>query len=261
LTRIDINPDELLDILGFDPQTPLKDIGRCFSNLYNMTISEVDTAHWIIRSLKFRTWLSEAARSSELLVQGNRDPFEPGSPLSFFCGHLWNMLSDPAIVITHVCRLKRGFDDDRHNAKGMLVSLIGQLLSQPKDKGLEFDLSWIEERHRQLLQNNDLDFICQLFRELVKQIPKKRILFCVIDGISWYETGERRDDTLAVLETLRRSIHEGTDALCKLVLTCPNRSLFIHEYMDSADILHVIDNVDGTGHGTWDASAGQEDFH
>lgn len=230
--------------------------------MHIMGTAALDRAQWIIQSAQFRKWLSQPGQSGELLIQGNSDGFEFESPLSFLSAHLSSMLSpaEPAVIISYVCGMHNDLDNSRHNASGMLVSLISQLLSQRKDKGLQFDLSWVKKADRELLKGDDLKLLIRVFRKLVKQMPEKKVLFCVIDGISLYEISERKDETLQVFEMFQSLIRAETDVLFKLLLTSPEQSLYIHDYIDSDDILWVSDDVDGAGHGEWDASAGLEDF-
>ena len=142
-----LTPKKLLKCLYFDSCVLAEDISTCLSSIHTMGPSAIDKAQWIAESPKVRTWLSGPTESRMLLIQGHRDPFKPGSPVSFFCAHLSNMLSPakPVTLISHVCGMSQDFLNDQHNAKGMLVSLIGQLLFQRKDKGLKFDLSWMHK--------------------------------------------------------------------------------------------------------------------
>ena len=226
-----------------------------------MSPRAIDDAHSIITSPELRAWLAEPVQSRVLLIQGGRDGFEPESPSSFLCAHLSRLLSPegPAIVISHMCSMHKDFDDDRDNAKGMLVSLMGQLLSQAKDKGLKFNLAGIKKNDRRLLLEDDLGTLGRILRKLVKQIPKGRVLFCLIDAIPWYESQKRKDDTLKVFRMLQRLIREKKDVLFKLLLTCSDQTLYIHELMDNKDVLWVPDDVDGDGQGAWDPSAGRGD--
>ena len=224
-----------------------------------MTNDDKDRATYIIRSEKLCQWLSGSERAEPLLINGCSDPREYISSLSFFCAQLAASMSaaKAAIVISYFCGRHMDLDRDRTaNAQGMMVSLIGQLLSQQKQKGLDFDLSFIEDQDVELLIKDNLHTLCKIFRELVLQLPGTKVLFCIIDGISLYETLDRKKGTLYAMHSLTRLLRKaskGDGVLFKCLVTCPGRSLYIYDgNFVPEDILVVPEFIDGDGQGVWD---------
>ena len=183
--------------LDFDPVSPVSDVELCLElALVNHPIA-MDRASWVMRSEKVVAWLAQAEKSCALLIHGSSEPFQYTSPLSMFCGHLVGLFAaaKPVLVLNYFCGLHMG-TDSRSNARGMLVSMIGQLLGQGAHKGLHFELSFIDDDDICSLEKDDIEALCNVFRDLVLQISDNKFLICIIDGISLYETSDRRNELM-----------------------------------------------------------------
>ena len=150
--------------------------------------------------------------------------------------------------------------DYRANAQGMMISLIGQLLLQAKQKNVHFDLSFLAQKKQKklrLLASDDLKTLCDIFRNLVIQLPKSIIIFCVIDGISLYESTEGEADLLYAWQRLNQLLtHKGLKAVMKLLATSPGQTLRLHEeeVMKNGDVLFMPEEVDGDRQGAWNSA-------
>ena len=164
----------------------------------------------------------------------------------------------PVIVVSYFCGLHSNFvTDDRANARGMMISLLGQLLLQAKHKDLHFDLTFLAQKKLQHIAQEDLKTLCSLFRSLVVQLPKDRMIFCVIDGISLYESTDGDDDLFYAWQRLNQLLeHKSLKAIMKLLATCPGQTLRLHEedVMTNGEVLEVPENVDGNSQGTWNSA-------
>lgn len=70
-------------------------------------------------------------------------------------------------------------------AQGLLRSLIGQLLCQD-----HYKLAFLTRRDIHRIKSNELGAVQELFANLVTQLGPGTALFCVLDGINFYETDE-----------------------------------------------------------------------
>lgn len=142
--------------------------------------------------------------------------------LNFYCGM---HLTEPPLA--------RG-------GQGMIRSLIAQLVADRMELSGDpnnaaspakeyFDMTSLNQ---QLLQNvlrdpsrAKFEDLCNLFVELVCQLPIKSVLVCIIDGINHYED-EEYDDTydivLKLIDMVERKI-AGVDCVVKLLLMSPRQ--------------------------------------
>ena len=135
----------------------------------------IDRASWVMGTEEIQSWLGESKSSRSLLINGNSDPLENTSPLSLFCAHLTHLFVavKPVIVVSYFCGLHADLvTDPRANAQGMMISLIGQLLLQARQKRLHFDMSFLGRKKRQLLAVDDLRPYALSSRSLSSSYPR-----------------------------------------------------------------------------------------
>jgi len=98
----------------------------------------------------------------------------------------------------------------------------------------------------------------------VLQIKTFKVLMCIIDTISIYETAERRAVTSYVLAVLMEIVEEtgGNDkgVIFKLLITEPGAYCAAETSFLEEEILRVEECIDGTGQGVLDMDGLQPDF-
>lgn len=238
-----------MDILVYDEVCIQKDITICRGLGGTMSNAEKDYASFVATSEKLRLWLTEPTRSCALVIKGAFKHNVSISPLSFLCAeisHLYGAIPN-TIAIGHFCSLHvDSWQNPRANARGMMASLLGQLLSFREG----FDLSFIDKQMIQDAKNDDIRVFCKIFRHLVAQMPKRSTLFCFVDTISIYETSQRLDETRIAFQTLANLLDpRGKSATFKLLVTSPGRSIPIEKYISDENIMVVPDFIDGDRHG------------
>ena len=253
--------------MQYDQASPALDIESCLELADDMDPIAIDRASWVMRTRIFQSWLSESKKSQALLINGNSDPLENTSSLSLFCAHLAHLFvpAKPVIVISYFCGLHVDLaTDTRANAQGMMISLIGQLLLQARQKNIHFDVSFVVKKKLKLLAEEDLKTLCNVFRDLVIQLPKDRIMFCVIDGISLYESTDGEADLLYAWQRLNQLLgHKHLKAVVKLLATSPGQTLRLHDedMMTSGHVLWVPEEVDGDRQGAWNSAEVDESIN
>jgi hypothetical protein len=76
--------------------------------------------------------------------------------------------------------------------------------------------------------------ICQLFCHLVELVPKEITVYCVVDGISYYERQVWREDYDLIMECFSSIIaNNAITAAFKLLLTSPTVSRWLPDLMPS----------------------------
>lgn len=247
-----MNPIWLVDLLEFNVACPRKDVATCRAMGGTMGDAAKDRASFVANSRKLHLWLTDPTRSQALIINGDfkHDAFT--SPLSFLCAemsHLYGSAQN-TYTITYFCGLNSdSWRNQRANARGMMISLLGQLLSSRRS----FDLSFIDKKMIREVKRESIQALCRIFRCLVFQLPEEVVLFCFIDTISIYETSDRLEETRYAFQTIIRLLtakkRKGT---FKLLITSSGRSLETEEFVEEEDILRVPDYIDGNRQGVMD---------
>lgn len=225
-----ITPEDLLNwiavpnLLGRDLQT--------IAERRKTRVSEREQARaeQLIRTDQMREWLT-GPTSSQLLVHGNYDPRAYISGLTLFCSSLTSTLAERAsrfIPLTFFCGLHTdalggGVDAAHTGGRAIIQSFIGQLLQQ-------FDFGSSEMPAIQLDDNSirlgDVGELCKLFEALVRALPNYVVLFCLVDGILYYERPEFKDNMAVVLSAiLKLSADDSVLVPVKVLITSPTKTV------------------------------------
>ncbi|KAH0565034.1 hypothetical protein GP486_001573 [Trichoglossum hirsutum] len=240
--------EELIAVLMYNADIPARDLEECRDFSGMMSRKEINRAFQAMRSVELQEWLTDSTKSRVLLINGNGpDPTVLISPLSVLLAMLSHAYENSrrAVVLSHFCSLHADTWDPKANATGMIISLIGQLLSY---QGLEFNLSSFDDDFCQSIEDDDLEMLCIMFLRLVKQLPRTKIVFCLIDTISVYETKDRLVKTARVLSTLTHLVaNRRKGPIFKLLVTDPRMSDCAHDYIKEKDTLELDDFFVGDG--------------
>ena len=247
---------------------PQQDLKRCLNIGASLTLTDQDRVEWMMQSPKLREWLN-SPDSRTLLLNSDVDPNEMFSPTTFVSAKLLESLShiEPVFLLYFFCSLHTSSssssspkkENQPDTATGLLKTLISQLLLR---SDVNWDLSSLPSTNLSSTkphQTADIDTLSLLFRSLIYQLPPTTFLFCMIDGINYYERSERRRGFLQVVHSLLDIIHScsGNGVVIKLLLTCPGKSLYVKDLVSKEDILTVPPTVDGSRQG-WSERAFQK---
>ena len=235
-----IKPQELLDWIDI-PDVASDDRKRINERRQTwVPLNEQARAEQLIRSTQFKNWMV-AGTSSQLLVHGEYEGQRYVSGLSLFCSSFVQSLVANAprfIPLIFFCGLHTDpFTDQYTGGRAIIQSLICQLLCQ-----FDFDTRSLarEKLDEHLIQLGDVDELCRLFRWLVTQLPPSVVLFCLLDGVGYYERAEFEDDMGLVVETLLRiSAEQNTQAGVKILLTSPSRTHYIRQPFPDEMVLSI----------------------
>ncbi|KAL1857622.1 hypothetical protein Daus18300_010262 [Diaporthe australafricana] len=225
-----LTPNELLTCIGI-PEILAKDLQHLAEKRkIQVSTQEQARAEQLIRTSEIREWLT-GPTSSQLLVHGNYDRRAYISGLSLFCMSLTHTLAERAprfIPLTFFCGIHTEPLRDAHTGgRALIQSFIHQLLCQ-----FDFNSGSIPMAPEALdgVQQGDLGALCRLFELLVHMLPNTVALFCLVDGVVYYERDEFRDDLERVLMTiLQLSDQAGAQAPVKVLLTSPTRTAVVRQ--------------------------------
>ena len=117
--------------------------------------------------------------------------------------------------------------------------LLGQLILQSEQPNLDLDLAVSDPKKLRGSKEDDLPDLPWMFRKCILRLPHAYTIYCIIDGISFYETSQRRDTTLIVLHNLRQIVPKARDIVFKLLVTAPGRSQSVYRLFENDKILDV----------------------
>lgn len=183
--------------------SPARDLGLVLRKHHEFSEKALAQANYLITTPSFRTWLL-GVESGMLLVDGHCGDQSMGriGPTSVFCAGLIDTLSDSAVSTSAPSFLPTRssivlyFFAGQHtnNAHGltgpygMIRSLADQLLLQWPDE----DTSQLRflERLLPLIYSTDniVGLLCQIFEQLVVNLSSRVSVYCIIDGVSSFET-------------------------------------------------------------------------
>ena len=246
------------------------DISIHLNLVYTLSLASQDRVVAFIMSPRLQTWLTSPS-SSILHVNGQMFSNEHEarqSPLSYFCAKFIDSIlvrhqvsgkeiGCPIIAVCWFCgqHTNTRTDYDAH-PQGMLNNLLAELIHQvirsvPHPESMDFRLPKVDPQ---------LSELCDLFVQLAEALPTDTILFCIIDGISYYEDTDRQiecTEVLSMLTNLTRRAVSGP--LIKLLVTAPLRSHRVHELLEAGELLNMDEYYPSNGGFSalqWDVGVG-----
>lgn len=251
---VDIWPDtpviksrKLRRILRHDSEAAHFDVDRTLSAGRVFNLREQERTEYLMASSRFKQWLT-TRHSEVLLVNGNADTSNRCSPVSFACGLLVSSLGSfpSTITLSFFCALHTDSSDPETGSRTMLASLICQLLEQYQD----FDLSFLTVDQKFDLRDHEISILCSLFKTLLRQLPDGQLVFCMVDGVSYYEYGHRKDDTCKVLAMLAALTDDDKlNAVVKLMISSPKTSRYVSKTVDPDDIYTLPETIEHKNQG------------
>ena len=243
-----LTPDDLLDILDIGADSSAYDLRRADRVGSSLDLSAMHFAKGIVESQRFKGWQSEDM-SATLFVEGGLSlaAYGRNTPMTLLSSTVVKSLDDegPSVAIHFFCGLHTSSTDSLKGPSGMIRSLIGQILQL-----FAVDLNFAStRRYRQQLEILNLRTLCDCLIKLVRRLPVDTVLFCVIDGISFFEKREWAEDCRKAINELQDLAYdEEVRAVFKLLITSPARSKFIGAILPPECCMFVQgDEMDGRG--------------
>ena len=198
-----------------------------------------DCTEQIMKSSQLRDWLVQAS-AKELLIHGNSEPL-PISPISFFCAMMIKNMRDverfKSVAFFCGCHPY----DDYGGARTLIMSLLAQLLQQQ-----QFDLSFIDYETAYRMDSGDIQAFCYVFGRLVGQVNRKETVFCVIDGINFYECNG--EEELQEMSDVLRFLLDLTqrDSVYKILVTSPSSTEDVRQAIRDEDYFALPEQATNT---------------
>jgi hypothetical protein len=230
---------ELREALEYDRLSPRQDLKETMRQRSVFSAIEKSRVSWLVDNKRLRNWITSPT-SDLFLINGNETRHQRTSPVSVYCGMLSRALKsqEPRVVLYWYCGLN--MTDD---IAGMLRNLIGQLLDLIEAN--KSPLKAVKKVWYAGFVLDDQSMLWNLFRKLVKQQLKSASVFCVLDGVSFYEDPVRRQDFKALVEALAALVGDAQESnlIFKVLFTSPTRSRCVKSAANSTNdgSLEVLD--------------------
>ncbi|KAL9625357.1 MAG: hypothetical protein Q9160_000420 [Pyrenula sp. 1 TL-2023] len=248
-----LTAEGLLNLLDYDDAISRQDIETCLSRGYTQSDAAHTRSTWVFQSSELGNFLAGKTESRLLYINGNADATDFISPLSVVCARISDLVSvsDRVLLLSYFCGCHADeLRDPRANPRGMLSSLLGQLIWHIKgrrDLERNLDLSSVTEQHGESARDEDLDALLWLFKTIVLQLPKGTVMFCLVDSLSVYENGGRREDMIKSMKSLARLVGKSKGVTLKVLVTFPGQGHYTDRWAavagSQAKMLHVPDDV------------------
>lgn len=242
-----INPEQIEELLKVDYESTSRDVQLSLKYGQAMNPRQQQSAAWLMQEPVFQQWF-KANGSQILVVEGMEVEMGPTSSLSYLCAMLQQNLESLqiAVPLSFFCGWHASPGDNLEGASGIMRSLIYQVLGQ----GWNFDCSFINLAFLDQVRNFDISYLCLLFRNLLTSVTSITI-FCLIDGISWYDTSRRSGDVSTMMTYLRDLAEETNQADSgidfKLLITSPKACPSASTWFSYETRLVIPDETGGNG--------------
>ena len=255
--------EQVLALLDFDVELLSNDVESTLRNVWTLDSSAQDRAVTIMASPQLQTWLT-TPQSSALFINGNHDASGRQSPLSYICSKLIDSMCSSVgdsghssiLACVFFCGQHMDPDDPTVGPAGMMRNLLAQLLLSHN----AFKLATIQRLLD--IDPSQVGELCTLFAALIEQLPRRYVVFCIIDGMTLYEDSPTRCEAAAEATRILLQVMETCKAngcMFKLLVTCPGSSRILYREFNEQEIIWMPKKVDPQGGLTeakWSASAG-----
>lgn len=195
-------------------------------------------AEHILNTPQFRHWLPSAA-SSQLLIHGDFTPPRPLSGTTHFCAILINYLAEHPqhISLNFFCGQHTESLEPSTGGRAMIQTFLCQLLSQ-----YNFGPEYPVDQNLELIRAGDIGELCRLFESLFRRVDPGMCVFCIVDGILFYERSEFMQDAGVVVSMLLRLSAErqrGDVPVSKVLIASPTSTILTRQLFAEEQILSM----------------------
>ncbi|KZL66920.1 hypothetical protein CT0861_01545 [Colletotrichum tofieldiae] len=241
--------DHLRVSINVDLQVIQKDLVTAMIDAQNACAEEmVNHAMLIPRTNSFTTWL-QSKTSQILYIHGRMDlspEQEAASPLTLLsCTLVQGLMrqSGRSLPLVYLCGMHNRPNDPYLGPSGILRCLNAQIAQSLTPR--EVDLSGLNLDFVDGVRGQQLEALCTLFR-LFLISATGRVVFIILDGVSWLEVGRHVQSFGVVISLLWNLVNELNqhhhDVIVKVLLTNSSTSNYAGRWLPKECIIEM-DNV------------------
>ncbi|KAK2739364.1 hypothetical protein CKAH01_07314 [Colletotrichum kahawae] len=246
-----INLDELRATIGVDPQMVRKDMHTALIDAQNVCPPKlVNHALGILHNERFVMWL-QSNMSQMLFINGRmqlnteQEATSPFTILSCVLAQSITKQLERNLSLLHLCGQHSSPNDTYGGPIGIIRCLNSQLAHALAQE--DVNLSGIDYKFVDGIKERNADVLRYLFR-LLLSAATGRVVFVLVDGISWMEEGPQAHEFGDFVVFFRNLLNEMNNRqpglILKVLLTNPSTSLHVHRWLPNASILELEDVED-----------------
>ena len=169
----------------------------------------------------------------------------PSKLMESLCNHTADLHPKCSSPLAQAFFCRQQIDlDPATGPSGMMRSLLSQLIINYSGS----DMSYIRQSFS--IDSFDMVELCRLFSNLIRSLPRRSIVLCVIDGITLYEDSsnqckaavEATKSPLEIMESCKK-----TGCIFKLLMTSPGNSRAVYQEFDDEEIIWMPKKVNRRG--------------
>lgn len=233
---------DLLGLLGNSDAAPF-DMEHIVQIRELIPVSHREIADALASKSMFADWI-KAPVSRKILIHGEFEGIHYVSALSLFCTSLHEILeaSGKHIPLIFFCGRHMGSQD---GGQLMIRNLTTQLLQLH-----QFDTRDLDRHvNLSLVNSGDIEQLLVLFRFLVLQLSD-RTVFCIVDGIRYYERGHFLSEMSLVLRVLLDLADDANmRGVFKILVASPTPTTIVRQAFSPTEILSMAP-TSGLGQGS-----------
>ncbi|KUI57264.1 hypothetical protein VP1G_04593 [Cytospora mali] len=200
----------LLEIMAAPPEAVTSDLNFVVQQGLHFGPAQQSQAQSLLKKDRLWKWFS-SSRSDLLLVHGNlidaSNDYVRVSSLSVVCATIASAISQrgnyDTIALYYFCGLHMSSIDDISGPQGLIRCLTARLIAGLKARfGIFANLNFLDGPYVEALQRRDVGHLCAVFRSILGQFPPTVTVYCILDGITWYERAEMLQDLFNIVQTL-----------------------------------------------------------
>lgn len=225
---------DLMTMPGLSENAELAQLGRDTSSFGPDSLR---TAHSVLQCPATRNWMIQP-QGGVLFINGSPEDELPSriSPITVVLASFAVGLFDDhsSSVIFFFCSLHSW---DSAGPAQLMRSLVKQLLVQH-----DFELTFVNTiEYREKLRRCDLPTLCDAFVQLTRQVLAHQDLFCLLDGICFYESNLWGEDLAMIVDCINQLTSEPAKGSFKVLMTSPWRSGQVIRQLQGVGAVHVVD--------------------
>jgi hypothetical protein len=232
-----VTPRQLLGLMNVHHLEALDDEQHIIRRGHSLNSEAISHAATMFHTTQVQQLL-HSPESGVVLVNGCTDRSQNTkiSPITYVCATLTHALRRSAgvnVVLTFFCGQHSTSKDDLMGPQGLMRSLVAILVLSLVQNEYVSDSAPIRFSAFQG-DFEELSFkdTCQIFYHLVELVPKEISVYCVVDGISYYERQGWKQDYDLMMECFGSIIaNKAFAAVFKLLLTSPTVSRWLPDLM------------------------------
>ncbi|KAK2767953.1 hypothetical protein CKAH01_04521 [Colletotrichum kahawae] len=219
---------------------------------YHLSRREEEVIQQLTIDIRLEAFVKVKRSAALLILGGNSCRDLPLSAISYFNANMVGSLNSIAIqersicVLAYFCGQHTDDGEPFSSPSDLITTFVLQLLSQA---GHIIEPEVLNQsRIMDTLYEQKVESICKLLLKLLDALPKDTLVFCLVDGVSFFESPEsRKEDMIVVVGLLlrhsRKRQRKARGAKLKVLFAAPSGCDELHEMFEEYEIFTIRDGL------------------